>query len=456
MLDMVEICRRCGDGPLMKEKEFDIQVVFSKMKEVIRKYEIKCDPQNPVPDDDELADRVFEAAVDFLVEVGGYCTDTKRVIEFDRAEVLEVIEKGHPKCKAGQGDDTRIWVSRKPDQPDRPWCHIGSGILSSTEELAVKAVEGYCRIARADSVAIPALNSYRGTPIEPKHPLEIKSVIQSTRLAREALSRMGRPGLAMLNGVPTSGSAQGTIASCNPLFGMGPSDGWLIPVYAEMKVPFESLAKVAFLQELGGNYAVSSSAMLGGYVGGPEGVAIASTAYVFLSALVFQTNYHCNFPITLLDTISSSRLMLWAISVSSQAMARNTTMPIFNIGFMGNGPATENYFYEAAAYIVSSVASGVTAQTPYPAKGVVPDGMTPMEALFHTELTDTATGVKRHQANEIVLKLVDKYEKSLQNPEKGRTYPECFDIQANKPDEAYSRLYDKVKAELSKLGLDVK
>jgi len=31
MIDMVEICRRCGQGPMMIEKDYDYQVVFSKI-----------------------------------------------------------------------------------------------------------------------------------------------------------------------------------------------------------------------------------------------------------------------------------------------------------------------------------------------------------------------------------------------------------------------------------------
>jgi hypothetical protein len=438
---------------MVSDEDFDMEVLFTTMERIIEKYEIRYDPQNPVSDDDELADRVFEAAADFLAETGAYCMDTSRIMQFDKKEVLETMKEGHSKLLVGEGADAKIWLSRRPELQDHPWCHVGSGILSTSDELAVRAVEGYGAIQRADSVAIPALNTYKGIPITPKHPLEVKVIIRTTSLAREALGRIGRPGLAVLNGVPTSGSALGVIAPLNPEFGMGPRDGWLIPVYAEMRVSYENLAKVAFLQEHWANHALASSAMLGGYMGGPEGVAVASVAYVFLGAMVFGANYHCNFPITLMDSISTTREVLWAISVSCQALARNTTMPVYNIGMMANGPATENYFYEAVAYILTSIVSGVTVQTPYPAKGVMADGMTPLEAIFHSEIIDITSKFKRHQANEIVLKLLEKYEPSLQDPDLGRSYPECFHIRSNKPDDDYARLYDTVKKEIGRLGL---
>lgn len=438
----------------MAEKDFDINVVFIKMKEIVRRHGLKFDPQNPVPDQDTIADKVYEAAVDFLVEAGAYCPDTGRIIQFSREEVL-AAGRGSRECRAGFGAEAKVWTSRLPEANDRPWCHVGSGIVNTSLDLAGRLVETYAGNPRTDSVAIPAYNSYHGVAFTPRHPLEIKGVIQNGRFAREAMRRAGRPGLPILNGMPTSGSAQATIASCYPTLGMSPADGWFIPVYAEMKVPYESLTKAAYLNEIGANLGTPSSAMIGGYVGGPEGMAVASLAYIFLASLCFGTNYHTNFPVTLMESISSTRGGLWALSVSNQAMARYTTIPVFNIGYMSNGPATENYFYEAAAYILISVVSGCVPQTPFPAKGVLADGMTPLDARFHTDLTDVCVKLRRHQASEIVLKLLDKYEGSLKNPAKGRTYPQCFDLETNTPDDEFCRLYDRVKSELRAVGLDL-
>jgi len=456
MIDIIEVCKRCDIGPIVKEEDFDLKYVFPKMREIVKKYNIKCNPEEPVPDKDDLADRVFQAAVDFFVEVGAYCKDTSRIIKFSRDEVIKKITEGPHECKGGEGDDEKIWKTRKPDEDSFPWGYVGSGIYSSTDEFAMHIVEAYGSIKNANCIAIPTLGEFKGNRILPKHPLEIKGVFRTSHIAKKALKNVSRPGLAIFNYMPTSASTQATIAACHPISGVRPSDGWLIPVLAEMKVGYDSLSKVAMLQELNTNYAVASSAMFGGYVGGVEGVAIASVAYVFLSALIFDTNYHCNFPITLKESISSTRQMLWAVSVASQAVSRNTSMPFFNIGYMANGPSTENYFYEAAAYIISSVSSGVTCQTPFPSKGVMKDGMTPMEVRFYSELIELAPKIKRNKANGIVNKLLEKYEEKLYKPERGRSYPECFDTKTNTPDDEYLKLYDKVKTELINIGINMK
>ena len=51
-----------------------------KMKEVVRKYDIKFDSASPVPADDDLADLVWQAAVEFFLAVGVHNVDTHRRI----------------------------------------------------------------------------------------------------------------------------------------------------------------------------------------------------------------------------------------------------------------------------------------------------------------------------------------------------------------------------------------
>ena len=54
------------------------------LRRVVGKYGIKYEPQNPVPADDDLADRVWAAGMEFLYETGVYCVDTERRILFSR------------------------------------------------------------------------------------------------------------------------------------------------------------------------------------------------------------------------------------------------------------------------------------------------------------------------------------------------------------------------------------
>ena len=64
-----------------------------------------------------------------------------------------------------------------------------------------------------------------------------------------------------------------------------------------------------------------------------------------------------------------------------------------------------------------------------------------------------ASKMKRPQANELVQRLLEKYESDIDNPPPGSTYQECYNAATGKPDASYTKLYDEVKQEL--VGMSV-
>ena len=84
MISFSEIVERAFTGPLCSERDFDLDIFVPNLRSVVAKYDIKYDPQNPVPADDELSDRVWAAAMEFLCNTGVYCLDTERRILFTR------------------------------------------------------------------------------------------------------------------------------------------------------------------------------------------------------------------------------------------------------------------------------------------------------------------------------------------------------------------------------------
>ena len=59
----------------------------------------------------------------------------------------------------------------------------------------------------------------------------------------------------------------------------------------------------------------------------------------------------------------------------------------------------------------------------------------------------------RKQANEIVKKVLPKYEEQLLAPPKGKSVQECFDLKKMEPSPEYKAIYNKVKNELMDLGM---
>jgi len=454
MLDYLDIYQRALQGPIMSERDFDVKVFIPNLKQIVNCYQIRYDEDDLVPSDDQAADRLFEAGVDFLAQVGVYCQDTNRVIQFTREEILTALKEAPGRCLAGEGKDTGVFSMRRPDDRKLPWFHVGSGIVASSDEIATNLIEAYGAIASADSISISAFDNIRGIPVMAGSPVELDAALHSIQIGREALRRVGRPGLPIMNLISTAASAVTTIAASAPQFGLRPSDGWLCGTIAEMKVDFGVMNKVAYLLNWGGNIGAETSPILGGYCGGPEGTAVVSTAYIIMGLLVHRGNYQLTFPVHFRYGCSTSKDVLWAVSTSCQATSRNVPMPVIWLGYVAGGPNTKMFFYESAAYLLCAVTSGApSVQTPHPAKAVKVDGITPIEAKFGVEMGAAAAKLDRDQASEIVAKLVELYVPRLETAPTGSIYQQCFDVITGKPSDEYLLLYDEVVEELA--GMDI-
>ena len=90
---MPTIVKRSEYGPFMKEGEFE-RALSKRTAELVKQYGIKFNPQTPVPSDDGMADRLYQAGVDLFVDLGAYNQSTERCIRFSRGEVEDLV------CKA--------------------------------------------------------------------------------------------------------------------------------------------------------------------------------------------------------------------------------------------------------------------------------------------------------------------------------------------------------------------
>jgi methylamine--corrinoid protein Co-methyltransferase len=330
---------------------------------------------------------------------------------------------------------------------------VGSGVATSSEEIAFKVVEGYGRIHEADSIAAPCITHLRNVAVKGGSPVEVLASMRANTIARQALQQCGRPGLPILNLISTATSAAGTIAASQPAFGVRASDGWLVGFLAEMKVGFEALNKVAYLTSWDASVCSESAPMLGGYCGGPGGVAIANTAYVIAGILVMKGSYQLTFPMDMRFSCSTSRDVLWAVGASSQAISRNISYPVLSLAYVAGGPMTESYFFEATAYLLTAISSGSSAQTPIPAKALKVDHQTPLEMQFSAEVIRAASKLSRGEANEIVKQILPRYEENLASPPEGKPYQACFDMATGYPKEEYVEFYRTMKTEISGYGV---
>lgn len=456
MLDFTDICMRTEEGQMMQNMDFYMKCFIPKLGEVLKKYDVKYDPDTPVPSDDALADRVFEAALEFFVDVGIYVPTTSRNVKFTRNEVEEAMRAVQGEVWFGEGTERKVMKMRRPDDGNLPWFHLSGGVHASSEQIFLNLVEAFARIPGCDSVGVPSLVKIRGKSYRVKSPLELLACIRTVELAHQGLRRAGKPGMPILNNISTSTHAASTIAACNPDFGLRPSDGFYVDSLSEFIVDFETLNKAAFYNRWGAHICSVSTPLLGGYGGGPEGTAVLGTAYMFIGPLVFKGEYNLNAALHFKHKVSTTRAMLWVDAVINQATTRNTRYPNLNLGYLASGGGTDMYYHETAAFLLSIIPSGGHVEATHASKAVVTDSVLPIEMAFNVEIGRVAAEMTRKDALPLVKHLLEKYENRLKNPPKGYVYPEAYDIESGKPkDQEYLKIVKNTKKELREMGLPI-
>jgi methylamine--corrinoid protein Co-methyltransferase len=450
---MWEILERARTGPFCEDEAFTMDRFMPKMREVIEKYAIKYDPATPIPGDDDLADAVWQAGLEFFLEVGVLNVDTHRVLTFDESEVREALYLIPGEFLVGAGKDARHLRSRQVQDQTPPFV-IFSPDISCDEELFLPMSVAYLKEPLADGFCAPILEESMGLKIKAKTPTELAGSMQHAMSLREAAKLVGRPGIFLV-AAGTAESDVGQISVSNENWGVRTSDGRLVGGLTELKVDNALLNRVANYQQYGCFTGSLTGPIFGGYAGRAEGTAVLQVAYHLMGLLVHQAHYQMNFPFHIHYTSGTTRELLWVASASHQAVARNSKIVSVSNGFLNAGPATEMVLYEAAAHALASTVSGANLWEAAPAHNKYKNRATPMEARFAAEVGHACArmNLTREAANELLLKILAKYEDQIADAPLGSEFQECYDAARSLPTQEYLDLYARVKSELTTVGL---
>ncbi len=159
MSGLLDYLERAMTGPIVTQQHFNMKVLIPNIRKIVKEFVITYDPKDPVSSDDALADHLYEASIEFLTRTGLYCDDTNRIIRFDRKEIEQGLADYREAGTFGEGRDRSMLKPRKPEDRNPPWCHTGTGIVATSEEIAEAQVEGYASVPQANSISIPALST---------------------------------------------------------------------------------------------------------------------------------------------------------------------------------------------------------------------------------------------------------------------------------------------------------
>ena len=103
-LSSLEVQRRINAGSKVAEVDWDYTIIPGTATAMKEKYGIEFG-DSILPEDLDLADRLFDAGVEMLQAVGIYCMDTGTVMKVTEDEIWDAIECSPKSITVGRGVD---------------------------------------------------------------------------------------------------------------------------------------------------------------------------------------------------------------------------------------------------------------------------------------------------------------------------------------------------------------
>jgi hypothetical protein len=444
---------RSKTGPHMEEDEFLPRLFTPTLKKLIKKYEIAYDSQTPVPTDDHMADRIWQAAWELVREVGVYNTDTHRMIRVSDDEIKEALYTVQNEYWVGSGKDAVLWKYRAIEDRRPPFC-ILSPDITCNEEFHQSMCMAYLKEPLLDGLCGPILEETFGHLIQSAGPTEISGCIQHIYNQRLAAKLVGRPGVFMV-AVGTAEHDSGQIAVSDNNWGVRTTDARLVGSLTEFKTADTLLNRVIHYAQYGCYTGHLTGAIYGGWCGGAEGTAVTTVAYTLIGRVIHGAMFSQHFPFHLHWGSNTTRELLWAISMAGQAMSRNCRLLFTSNGFANAGPMTKMLFRETACHALVSTVTGWDLWEMASARNKYRNRATPLEARLGVEVGHAVArqGMTREQANELALKLLALYEDQAADAPMGSEYQECYDVAKALPTQQHYDMYRQIKDELAQMGI---
>jgi len=225
----------------------------------------------------------------------------------------------------------------------------------------------------------------------------------------------------------------------------------------ELKMDLTGLNMLSGWVTNGDMIMIEQMPIFGGYTGGLEETAICDVATTLGSFALFSGNFHLDGPIHIRWNVTTAKETLQVAGHAAAAIDANTDLLLANQYYPGAGPCTEMCLLETANQAICDTGSGRELLSgSAAAKGVVQDKTTGMEARVMGEAARAAAGMKVSDLNEIIGKVLAKYERSFAAPPQGKSFRECYDVKAVKPTAEYLEVYDTALQTLRDCGLDIR
>lgn len=436
----------------MKEADFDRNLVSPTIKRLVEKYQINYTGEFYINSSDELADRVFQAGLEFASGVGVFHQNTSRRITWTPGEIEDALGSCRLVGFVGDGKHKCKMTARVPEDSLRIGIFGGVVGIPFPEDLYKPLTLSLLKTGLFDIVDSASLETAYGYQIKAGTAWEALGARRESELVLECLEELGIEGTPF-GAVQLSPTAIGSLAGVT-WGGLRPFDHHYVPMTSEFKISHDFLIIVSHVQNLEGFISAYYNPIYGGYVGGPEGVAIAVAAGMILLNQITMGHTFCTRPTHPFWGCDTTPEILWATSLGIQAITRNTNLMMAALAGPASGPGTKTILYENAAFSLMAVTSGVSELlSSHSAGGSVPRHGSPLDSAICAEVARAVGGLSRKQANEMVGELMSLYGPVLGTKPIGNPFEEVYDLESLEPTPQWQGTYDEVKAELINLGI---
>ncbi|MBN2131597.1 MAG: monomethylamine:corrinoid methyltransferase [Sedimentisphaerales bacterium] len=458
MLSLLDIAERAAKGPKIDENKWNMDL-FTTLGALTKKYRIAYPEDGSFFNmDDELADRVFEAALEFLTEKGAFCLSTGRTIQFTRSEILETIQAIPAELVVGRGTDSRVLRKRCIEEKEGI-NHCPGHHAPWSEELAPLAIKNHAQIPSADYLEGINFTHVDGREIRGVS-MEAYAARRGVAWLREGIRKAGRPGMAIAC-YPINTRAAALLAPLDEECGIRSTDGILLSVLPDVKIEQDLIAAAVVYNEHG-CFAVNSGGggFVGGFAGGLESAIIEGVIKPLVGFLVYRDNITYA-GVGALHATKGGEIMglnprgCWATSVVCQALNRNTNFIYFGgkAGTGGDpGSGTETRLWSLVGHVATPV-NGGNVGIARVGRATVDSSQTPLEQTWGYEAAVAAmrSGFDRGSASDFLRKLDEKIRGKVTEPAKHIS--QCWDLTKGRPLPDYEDMYARVKEEVSGMGL---
>lgn len=452
--EYLELCSRSHTGTKVTKDDWDMDYIIEEVRDLVEAYGFGWDKQVLIPEEDKLLDDMFRAAKELILRTGVYNMTTGRIISFTEEEIEAGLRGMKKELVMGQGKDAYTLVARGIEDRKEPAVWAGNPGCPTPESIYYANVLSSAKEPVVDLLTCGSLVDVDGFPVKSGEPTELIAVRRELAYLHKALEEVGRPGMGLL-------AAESAVTEMGDLSAsyersLRPCDSHLIAMFNELIIDNGNLVRAANSLDYGVKNASLACTMVGGLGGDAPGATLVMMASIMAANLICLADYHLCHPIHISDVATTARGCLWLQSVLCQSFAKNAPAIIVCDLWPSSGALTKELLYEVAANAIVVTVSGGHLEGVGSANGNEPNG-TGLEVRLMGEVGKAVArqGMTRKEANEIVLKLLAKYEHvfGMEDKNKGKRFDEAYDMETLTPVPQWQAMYDEVKAELSQMGI---